>query len=142
MIAVSSGLQCALSEVLQGASLGKGAARAKGAALSQEDTHLLVDLWGQVEAAKALFEFTLRHSERFLQGADNQSVSVDGLRAQYKVLLSALEQLMLALGVRFGERVSMADAGAVVDWGLALLRQERYQPLGGAVSQDMFGLVA
>ncbi len=139
VIAVASGLQCALSEFIQG----KIVSRVNRIGdLSQEETHLLVDLWGQVEASKALFEFTLRHSESYIRSSAQQSITADSLRAQYRVMVSALEELIVALGVRFGERVSMSDAGMVVDWGLRVLRNGAYHSLANAVNQEIFGLTA
>lgn len=139
VIAVASGLQCALSEYMQGKI---GSRVGREADRSQEETHLLVDLWGQVEASKALFEFTVRHSQVFVSSAGNQSITVDSLKAQYKVMLSALEELIVTLGVRFGERVSMSDAGAVVDWSLCLLRSAGFVSLRDAVNHELYELSA
>lgn len=132
VITVSSALQRTLSIQLQSASRG-----AHAGALPQEETHLLVDLWGQVEASRALFEFVIRQTEQF---GVSSSIKSESLRAQYRVLLSGVERLILEVGTQFGERLTMSAAAVAIDWGLRRLRDAAYLPLSTALDAELSGL--
>lgn len=137
VIAISSALQCALSHRL-GGSLGLKAPRNAG--IGQEDTHLLVDLWGQVESSRALFEFVIRYSQQVVPPGAHSAIKTDSLRAQYRVLMGGLERLILEVGTRFGERHTIAEAALAMDWCLLRLRAAQYLPLKGAVELEMSGM--
>lgn len=131
VIAVASSIQCLLSNRLQ-ASRGE-----KVGGLPQEETHLLVDLWGQVEASRALFEFVLRQSQ---QALGSGSIKPESLRAQYRVLLGGVEGLIVQVGTRYGERFAMAEAAVAIDWCLRLVRSVEYSPIVDALDVELSGL--
>ena len=103
----------------------------------QEETHLLVDLWGQVEASRALNEFVLRQSQ---QALGSGSIKPESLRAQYRVLLGGVEGLIVQVGTRYGERFAMAEAAVAIDWCLRLVRSVEYSPIVDALDVELSGL--
>lgn len=132
VIGVAAALQGVLSAKLQ----------AKGRNISQSETHLLVDLWGQIEASKAIYEFVLRYTEEYVSGSGDRSVALSGIRAQCRVLGAGLERLVVSLGGAFAEHGNMAEVAKHIDWSLKLLKSDRFRVLQGAVSIELAGLAA
>jgi hypothetical protein len=131
---VASAMQRALSETLQGHNRSRG--------LSQENTHLLVDLWGQIEASKALYEFAARQLGDAAVGNGDRGVKEVSLRAQCRVLSTGLEQLLLVLAMKLGDHHSLASVAGIIDWTVRRLRDPAYKSLTEAINDELYGLVA
>jgi hypothetical protein len=126
-VSLASGLQVVLSEILQGHNQSRG--------LPQEQTHLLVDLWGQVESLKALYEYVGR---KIASGVE-LGVSI---QAQCRVLLQSTQQTLLTISMRMAEHYGSSAVAPIVDWGLAALKSPVYGPLNHAIDTELYGLVA
>jgi hypothetical protein len=131
---VASAMQRALSETLQG--------RHGTGAVSQENTHLLVDLWGQIEASKALYEFVARQLGSAADGQGDRMLKGVSLRAQCRVLSGGLEQVLLMLAMKLGDHHSLASVADIIDWTVKQLRAPAYQSLREAINEELYGLVA
>ena len=131
---VASGMQRALSETLQGHNRSSG--------ISQENTHLLVDLWGQIEASKALYEFAARQLGKATEEHGDRTLKGVSLRAQCRVLSAGLEQLLLVIAMKLGDHHSFASVADIIDWTIKQLRAPAYESLGEAVNEELYGLVA
>lgn len=132
--AVAATLQRALSENLQG--------RTRGQTTPQEQTHLLVDLWGQVEACKALFDYAARQVINSGAASGERSVTAMSLCAQCRVLSQGIEQLLLTLAVKLGEYHNLASVAELVDGTILQLRDPKYDSLKHAIDNELYGLVA
>jgi hypothetical protein len=131
VIGLASAMQGVLSRKIQ----------SKFKIIPQSETHELVDLWGQVESSKALFEFVVRYIEEYAQSnPGDRHISLNAIQAQCRVLSLGLERLMIELGSAYAKHSSVGEVAQLVDWSLCLMRKEQYKTVEQAITCELSSL--
>lgn len=113
-------------------------ARSENGTLNQVASHRIVDLWGKLEASRALFGALIR----LLAAVDKGAVRGATVRAQSKVLLESLSDVIVEIAATLGSLDSFTTIAPVTDWALGLVRGAEYASLEGAVAEELVQLSA
>lgn len=133
---VDAGLFVGIGNCLQKVLVSKLREQDESKALTQVASYTIVDLWGKLEASRALL-FALGRILSEEADIANHQVS---LRAHAEVLVESLKDTLLDMLKNLGAVDSFSFYAPVLDWMMELTRSAEYELLHDSISKEVANL--